>query len=198
MIKIEQAVIVEGKYDKIKLSNIIDALIIETNGFRIFKDKIKMNLIRQLAESKGILIITDSDGAGFVIRNYLKSCIPNDRIINAYIPDIYGKEKRKDKPSKEGKLGVEGMSEEVILSALKKCGIVCEVTKSNTVKEKITKEDFFELGLTGTPESSNKRNIIKKSLSIPEYMTTNAMIETINFIMTKKEFIDYINFILKN
>lgn len=196
MIKINQAVIVEGKYDKIKLSGIIDALIIETNGFRIFKDKAKMDLIRQIAKNRGILIITDSDSAGFVIRNHLKSCIPNEQIINAYIPDIYGKEKRKDKPSKEGKLGVEGVPEEIILSALKKCGVICDSTEKKIVNENITKNDFYMLGLTGRTDSEKRRNILKKSLSIPEYMTTNAMIDAVNFIMSRQEFLDYANSIL--
>lgn len=193
MIKVNEAVIVEGKYDKIKLSSIIDGLIIETGGFRIFKDKNKMNLIRNLAQTRGILIITDSDGAGFVIRNHLKSCIPVDKIKNAYIPDIYGKEKRKEKPSKEGKLGVEGMSESVIIDALEKCGVVCDTVTNKSENKKITKSDFFVLGLTGGSNSEKRRNTLKKALSIPEYMTTNAMIDTINFLMTRAEFLDYIN-----
>ena len=137
-LKLSQAVIVEGKYDKIKLSGIIDAFIIETNGFGIFKDKEKLAFIKKLANEKGIVVLTDSDHAGFMIRNYISSGIPKDRIINVYIPDVYGKEKRKAKPSKEGKIGVEGMSREVLLNAFERAGVTCDISE-NTVKALIEK-----------------------------------------------------------
>ena len=148
MIKLEQAVIVEGRYDKIKLSSIIDGLIIETDGFGIFKDKEKQRLIRRLAEEKGIIIMTDSDSAGFKIRSFLGGSIPADRITHVYIPDIFGKEKRKTEPSKEGKLGVEGVPKKIILEALGKAGVTCSEIKTGSNRE-ITNVDLYELGLSG-------------------------------------------------
>lgn len=190
MIKIKEAVIVEGKYDKIKLSNFIDGLIITTDGFGIFNNKEKQILIRHLAKTRGILVLTDSDGAGFVIRNFLKGTVPSNQIKNAYIPDIFGKEKRKEKPSKEGKLGVEGISEDIICNAIVKSGVKCELTDKYTKTEKeITKSDLFDYGLTGTPNSKENRNKIKKALNLPQNMTSNSMLDIINCIMTKEEFI---------
>lgn len=189
MIKIKEAIIVEGKYDKIKLSNFIDGLIITTDGFGIFNNKEKQILIRHLAQTRGILILTDSDGAGFVIRNFLKSAVPANQIKNAYIPDIFGKEKRKDKPSKEGKLGVEGISEEVICKAIAKSGVECELTEGYIKSEKeITKADLFEYGLTGGTNSKENREKIKKALNLPHNLTSNSMLNIINCIMTKEEF----------
>ena len=157
MIKIKEAVIVEGKYDKIKLSNFIDGLIITTEGFGVFRDREKLELIRHLAEVRGILVMTDSDGAGFVIRNFLKGAVPPDRIKHAYIPDVFGKEKRKSSPSKEGKLGVEGLSEEIISKAIARSGAECELTDSRTVSaHDITKTDLYELGLTGSPSAAER------------------------------------------
>lgn len=191
MIKIKEAVIVEGKYDKIKLSNFIDGLIITTDGFGIFKNKEKQALIRYLAQTRGILVLTDSDGAGFVIRNFLKGAVPPEKIKNAYIPDIFGKEKRKDKPSKEGKLGVEGISEEIICRAIAKSGIECELTDGYIKSSKeITKADLFEYSLTGTPNSKENREKVKKALNLPSNMTSNSMLDVMNCIMTKEEFID--------
>ena len=142
MIKVKEAIIVEGKYDKIKLSSIIDGLIITTNGFGIFNDKERQYLIRELAKKRGIIVLTDSDSAGFVIRNFLKGSVPKEQIKHAYIPDIFGKEKRKDKRSKEGKLGVEGVSKELILEALRKCGASCEDSDSEFIeREEIPQRD---------------------------------------------------------
>ena len=188
MIKIKEAVIVEGKYDKIRLSNFIDGLIITTDVFGIFKDKEKQRLIKHLADTRGILILTDSDGAGFVIRNFLKGAVSSDKIKHAYIPDISGKEKRKDKPSKEGKLGVEGISDEIIMNAISRSGAECELCeeKERTDSE-ITKADLFELGLTGCPNAAENRDRLKKRLSLPENMTSNSMLDVLNFIMTKQE-----------
>lgn len=188
MIRIKEAVIVEGKYDKIKLSGFIDGLIITTDGFGIFKDKEKQALIRRLAKTRGILVLTDSDGAGFVIRSFLKGAVPKEQIKHAYIPDVFGKEKRKDKPSKEGKLGVEGISEEVLCRAISRSGAECELCTDNVRMEKeITKADLFELGLTGCPNSSENRAWLKERLALPVNMSANSLLAVLNCIMTKQE-----------
>lgn len=189
MIKIDEAVIVEGKYDKIKLSGFIDGLIITTDGFRVFKNKEKQSLIRRLAETRGILILTDSDSAGFVIRNFLKGTVPPEKIRHAYIPDISGKEKRKDKPSKEGKLGVEGISEEILRKAISDSGVKCTYTGNNKrIERSVTKTDLYFYGLTGGNNSSERRNSLKKELGLPEHMTTNSILDVINCLMTAGEF----------
>ncbi|MBE6741349.1 MAG: DUF4093 domain-containing protein [Ruminococcaceae bacterium] len=183
-IKISQAVIVEGKYDKIKLSNIIDAFIIETNGFGIFKDKEKLSFIKKLADERGIIILTDSDHAGFMIRNHLSSAIPKDKITNVYIPDVFGKEKRKASPSKEGKIGVEGMEKEALLNAFERAKINCEIKEN---PDPITNYDLFELGLSGTPNAKeNKRKLLKK-LELPEFLSTSSLLSYLNNNMTKTE-----------
>lgn len=184
-IKLTEAVIVEGKYDKIKLSNILDAFIIETNGFAVFKDKTKLSFIKKLAKERGIIILTDSDHAGFMIRNYISSGVPKDQIKNVYIPDVFGKEKRKNAPSKEGKLGVEGMTKEVIVEALSKAGI----TSSKSVcSDPVTTVDFYDLGLTGGAGSKAKRKALCKALDLPEFLSTSSLISCINNFMTKEEF----------
>lgn len=187
MIKVDRVVVVEGKYDKIKLSSIIDGVIIETEGFGIFKDKEKQKLIRRLAEEKGLLILTDSDSAGFIIRSFISSIVDNKYIINAYIPDILGKERRKETPSKEGKLGVEGVPKEVIETALRQAGVGC-VEVSNNAKKQVTKTDLFTDGLTGGSDSSKKRKQFLKYLDLPEKMTTNAMLELVNLFMTYDDY----------
>lgn len=187
MLKTDKIIVVEGKYDKIKLSSMIDAVIIETDGFAIFKDKQKQKLIRMLAEKKGIVILTDSDSAGFTIRNFISGFVPKDKIINAYIPDIYGKEKRKESASKEGKLGVEGVPAEVIRESLQKSGVLCENTQDKA-KKLVTKNDFYFDGLTGTAQSKRKRQQLLKYLSLPERMTTNSFIEIINSYMTYDDY----------
>lgn len=184
-IKLTEAVIVEGKYDKIKLSNILDAFIIETNGFAIFKDKSKLSFIKKLAKERGIIILTDSDHAGFMIRNYISSGVPKEQIKNVYIPDIFGKEKRKDTPSKEGKLGVEGMTKEVILASLEKAGVS---STSSVCDNPITTVDFYDLGLTGGANSKAKRKAVCKALDLPEFLSTSSLISCINNFMTKEEF----------
>lgn len=186
-IKLTEAVIVEGKYDKIKLSNILDAFIIETNGFAIFKDKSKLSFIKKLAKERGIIILTDSDHAGFMIRNYISSGVPKEQIKNVYIPDIFGKEKRKDTPSKEGKLGVEGMTKEVILASLEKAGVS---STSSVCDNPITTVDFYDLGLTGGANSKAKRKAVCKALDLPEFLSTSSFISCINNFMTKEEFFD--------
>ena len=184
-IKLTEAVIVEGKYDKIKLSNILDAFIIETNGFAIFKDKSKLSFIKKLAKERGIIILTDSDHAGFMIRNYISSGVPKEQIKNVYIPDVFGKEKRKDTPSKEGKLGVEGMTKEVILASLEKAGVS---STSSVCDNPITTVDFYDLGLTGGANSKAKRKAVCKALDLPEFLSTSSLISCINNFMTKEEF----------
>ena len=187
MIKIDKVIIVEGRYDKIKLSSMIDGIIIETEGFGIFKDKDKQKLIRKLAETKGIAILTDSDSAGFVIRNFITSIVPKEYITNVYIPDIYGKEKRKDSPSKEGKLGVEGISAEILNEAFKKAGIGVSQSETNE-RKKITLNDFFDDGLTGDTQSKRKRTDLLKKLDPPERMSTKAMLDILNTFITYDEY----------
>mgnify|MGYP002514799583 CR=1 FL=1 len=190
MIKLKEAVIVEGKYDKIRLESVIDAPIIVTDGFGIFKNREKMNYIRKLARSRGIIILTDSDSAGFLIRSHITGCIKDGNIKNVYIPDVFGKEKRKDKPSKEGKLGVEGIDGEVILSALKKAGIGADITNEPT--KKITKADLYELGLNGTDGSKQKREAALKKLELPSRMSQNAMLEALNIFYSYDELVELI------
>lgn len=187
MIKVDKVIIVEGKYDKIKLSSMIDGIIIETEGFGIFKDKDKQKLIRKLAETKGIVILTDSDSAGFVIRNFITSIVPKEYITNVYIPDIYGKEKRKESASKEGKLGVEGVSVEVLKDAFNKAGIGVSQSEAKERKE-ITLNDFFDDGLTGGAESKKKRTALLKKLDLPERMSTKAMLDILNTFVTYDDY----------
>ena len=187
MIKIDRAVIVEGKYDKIKLSSILDAVIIETDGFGIFNDKEKQALIRRLAETKGILILTDSDSAGFKIRSFIKGIVPSEQIINAYIPDIFGKEKRKTEASKEGKLGVEGVKPQVIAEALEKAGIFCEEVEDYE-RRTSTKLDLYDDGLSGGAGSDDLRKKLLKHLNLPEKLTANALLQIINTFLTFEEY----------
>lgn len=190
------AVIVEGKYDKIKLSSVIDAVIIPTNGFRVFKDKEKMELIRYYASGVGIIILTDSDSAGFKIRNYIKGSVGNARIFNVYIPDIYGKERRKTEYSKEGKLGVEGMDEEILIEAFKKSGI--DFSSEPRRRRDITKMDLFEDGLSGGANSSEKRARLLKKLGLPELLTANAMLEVLNSMFTREQYKQAVSELEKN
>ena len=188
MIKLDRPVIVEGKYDIIKLSNIIDGLIIKTDGFGIFNDKEKQALLRRLAAEKGIIVLTDSDSAGFLIRNFIKKTIPADRITHVYIPDIFGKEKRKNEASKEGKLGVEGINEDIILEAFKKAGIGAEKKVEEAPAREITNIDLYEFGLSGRPDSKAKRKLLLKSLSLPERMSSSSMVKVLNCFVTYEEF----------
>ncbi len=186
MVKIKEAILVEGRYDKNTLSQIVDAPILETSGFGIFKDKKQMNLLRQVAEKRGLIVFTDSDGAGFVIRNHIKSAIPGKFLKHAYIPDIPGKERRKSAPGKEGKLGVEGMTPEVILRALRKAGATFEGVISSW-SGGITKQDLMELGLSGGKDSSGKRKKLLKALDLPEHMSANAMLQALNLLYSLEE-----------
>lgn len=196
MIKIKQAIIVEGKYDKIKLSSIIDGIIIQTDGYGIFKDKEKLDLIRFYANTVGIIILTDSDSAGFKIRNYIKSCI-NDtsKIINVYTPDIFGKEKRKIKPSAEGKLGVEGLDVNIILDAFKKANI--DGTITDKISPKITQSDLYKLGLIGNTNSKQLRAELLKYLKLPERLTTKGLLEVLNTLYSIEDLKDILNLIKK-
>ena len=187
MVKVREAIVVEGKYDKNTLSQIVDAPIFQTNGFGIHKDKELLALLRGVAQNRGLIVFTDSDGAGFVIRNYLKIAIPPERLKHAYIPDIYGKERRKSAPGKEGKLGVEGMSPEVILSCLHRAGATFE-DESVLCEPGITKQDFAELGLSGGKDSASKRQVLQKHLGFPAHMSSNALLQAVNVLFTPDEF----------
>lgn len=186
MVKIKEAIVVEGRYDKNTLSQIVDAPILETAGFGIFKDKKQMALLRQVAEKRGLIVFTDSDGAGFVIRNHLKSAIPAKFLKHAYIPDIYGKERRKAAPGKEGKLGVEGMKPEIILDALKKAGATIE-GEALPSPNAITKQDLMELGLSGGADASENRRKLLKKLNLPEHISANAMLQALNLLYSPEE-----------
>ena len=186
MVKIKEAILVEGRYDKNTLSQIVDAPILETSGFGIFKDKKQMALLRQVAEKRGLIVFTDPDGAGFVIRNHVKSAIPGKYLKHAYIPDIMGKEKRKKAPGKEGKLGVEGVSGEIILEALRKAGATID-GEENTQSHQITKQDLMELGLSGGPDASAKRLKLLKKLNLPEHMSPNALLQALNLLYNTEE-----------
>ena len=187
MIKIDKPIIVEGKYDVIKLSRIVDGLIIKTDGFGIFKDKEKQQLLRRLAGEKGIIVLTDSDSAGFLIRRFLKSSIPEDRITHVYIPDVYGKEKRKTQAGKEGKLGVEGISEAVLLEAFRKAGVICDETDTEE-RRLITNIDLYEAGLMGRDNSKEKRVKLMKALALPERLSTSSLLKILNTFVTYEEF----------
>lgn len=188
MIKIRQAVIVEGKYDKIKLSSIVDAPIICTEGFGIFRDKERQELIRKLAEKRGILVLTDSDSAGFIIRNFIGSTVDRKYITNAYIPDIFGKERRKDSPSKEGKIGVEGVPEAVIVEALERAGVFCESVDEPL--RPITKQDLYNLGFSGKKDSAEKRKKLLKYYGLPSRLTCNSLVPVLNSITDYDCFLD--------
>ena len=186
MIHLNQTVVVEGKYDKIKLQSVLDANIIETGGFQLFQDQEKTALLRRLAQRDGIIVLTDSDVAGFQIRNYIKNIVGDTgTVIHVYIPDIYGKERRKEKPSKEGKLGVEGIPTEVLMEAFEKAGVFSQKERSS---RKITKMDFYQDGLTGCPESAEKRRTLRKILNLPEHLSTNALIGVLNSLMSFEEY----------
>ena len=186
MVKIKEAIVVEGRYDKNTLSQIVDAPILETSGFGIFKDKQQLKLLRKVAALRGLIVFTDADGAGFVIRNHLKSAIPGKYLKHAYIPDIYGKEKRKSAPGKEGKLGVEGMTRKVILEALRRAGATIEGEYAVFISQ-ITKQDLMELGLSGGQNSAAMRLALLKKLSLPEHMSANALLQALNLLYSLDE-----------
>ena len=186
MLRIKEAIVVEGRYDKNTLSQIVDAPILETSGFGIFRDKDQMSLLRRVAEQRGLIVFTDSDGAGFVIRNHIKNAIPGKYLKHAYIPDVYGKEKRKAAPGKEGKLGVEGLPPETLLEALRKAGATIEGEDSPGNKG-ITKQDLMARGLSGGANAGAKRQRLLKKLGLPERMSANAMLQALNLLYTPEE-----------
>ncbi len=192
MLRLSQAVVVEGKYDKITLENILDATIIPTNGFGIFKDKSKCMLLQRIAKKCGIIVMTDSDSAGALIRSHLKQICPENTITNVYIPQLKGKEKRKDRPSKQGFLGVEGMTTEIIVSALQRSGIVgCDTTTEK--KRVINKTDFYVLGLSGVDDCSARRDRLARYLDLPLGMSSNAFLDAVNAVFSYDEFIEAVN-----
>ena len=191
MVKIREAILVEGRYDKNTLSQIVDAPILETGGFGIFKDKKQMALLRQVAQNRGLIVFTDSDGAGFVIRNHIKSAIPAKYLKHAYIPDVMGKERRKAAPGKEGKLGVEGMKPEIILEALRRAGATME-GQTGTISHQITKQDLMVLGLSGTADASARRLQLLKKLNLPEHMSPNAMLQALNLLYSLEELTEFV------
>lgn len=186
MVKIKEAIVVEGRYDKNTLSQIVDAPILETSGFGIFRDKTQMDLLRRVAQTRGLIVFTDSDGAGFVIRNHIKSAIPGKYLKHAYIPDIFGKERRKAAPGKEGKLGVEGMSREIILEALRRGGATIEGEEGVAARQ-ISKQDLMDLGLSGSPDAGARRLKLLKKLKLPEHMSPNAMLQALNLLYNLEE-----------
>ena len=186
MVKIKEAIVVEGRYDKNTLSQVVDATILETQGFGLFKDKQQLALLRRVAQKRGLIVFTDSDGAGFVIRNHIKSAIDGKYLKHAYIPDIPGKERRKAAPGKEGKLGVEGMTPQIILDALRRAGATIEGENAHSSRN-ITKQDLMALGLSGGPNSSLLRLALLKKLEMPEHMSANAMLQALNLLYTLDE-----------
>ena len=188
MVKIKEVVVVEGRYDKNTLSQAVDAVIIETSGFGIFNDREKQSLIRRMAEARGIVVLTDPDGAGFVIRNFIKGCVDPKLVKHAYIPDVPGKERRKSAPSKEGKLGVEGMRPEMLVEALHRAGATFENCDAPDAKERITKADMYAKGLSGTPESAGARKELLEKLRLPARLTATGLLDVLNAIMTREEF----------
>lgn len=188
MIRIREAIIVEGRYDKNTLAQIVDAPILETSGFGIFHDRQRLALLRRLAETRGIIVLTDSDGAGFVIRNYLRGAIDSSQVKHAYIPDIAGRERRKRTASKEGKLGVEGMRPDVLLEALRRAGATIEGEETMAAVACITKADLYAAGLTGGADSKAARQRLLAQLDLPEHLSTNALLEVLNALMTPDEF----------
>lgn len=187
MLKIREAIVVEGRYDKNTLAQIVDAPILETKGFGLFKDPKQLELLRNVAKKRGLIVLTDSDGAGFVIRNHIKSAIPAKYLKHAYIPDVAGKEKRKAAPGKEGKLGVEGMSPEVLLAALKNAGATIEGESTARGNDQITKRDFVEFGLSGGPNASERRKRLQNRLHLPEHMSANALLQALNLLLSREE-----------
>ncbi len=188
MLYTDKAIVVEGRYDKIRLSGVVDALIITTDGFHIFNDKEKQRFIKKTALEKGLLILTDSDAAGFKIRNLIKNIVPEDRVTHVFIPDIFGKEKRKDAPSKEGKLGVEGIDSKILTEALLKSGAFTE-TEKPTDRQEITTADLYEAGLTGGVNSAEKRRVFLEKNGLPARLTGKTMLQAVNMVMTRQEFL---------
>lgn len=188
MIKLRQAIVVEGKYDKNALRQLVDAPVFETNGFGVMKNRELVELLRLTARRRGLIVLTDSDGAGFVIRNYLKRVLPKAGVLHAYVPDVYGKERRKAHAGKEGKLGVEGMPPEILLQALRNAG--AEASEGPAQRgAPIVKADLYAAGYSGRPDSAAQRAALLKELSLPEHMSSNALLDALNVLMTREEFL---------
>lgn len=187
MISIKEVIVVEGRYDVNTLSQVVDATIVETGGFALFKDKDKQQMLRSLAARRGIIVLTDSDGAGFVIRNFLSGILDPSCVKHAFIPDIEGKERRKAKASREGKLGVEGMSPEIIISALRFAGATIDDYTVSPRYDPITKAELYSLGLVGGQGSAQKRKILQKELGLPEHMSSNSLVKVLNIISSREE-----------
>lgn len=188
MHSVKEVIVVEGRYDKNTLSQVVDAVIIETSGFGIFNDAQKQKLLRTMAQARGLVVLTDSDGAGFVIRNFIKGCVDPACVKHAYIPDVYGKERRKAAPSKEGKLGVEGMRPQVLLGALIRAGATVDARPAAESAARITKADMYKCGLSGGTGSREKRAALIKRLDLPEKLSADALLDVLNAIMTREEF----------
>lgn len=194
MRRVREVIVVEGRYDKNTLRQAVDAAVFPVGGFAVFNDREQLALLRRLAEERGLIVLTDSDGAGFVIRNYLKGALPKDRVKQAYIPDLYGRERRKRRAGKEGKLGVEGMRPEVLLAALERAGATFEGTDSPApAREPLTKADLYELGLTGGQDSSEKRRALLRRLELPEHLSVSAMLEALNLLYGREELLALLN-----
>ena len=189
MQSVKEVIVVEGRYDKNTLRQVVDAVVIETSGFGIFNDAQKQKLLRRMAEARGLIVLTDPDGAGFVIRNFIKSCVPPERLKQAYVPDIRGKEKRKDRPSREGKLGVEGMRAEILTEALRRAGATFEDAQSPRAGQMITKADLYRLGLSGRENSARKRAELIRELDLPEHLSADALLDVLNATMSREEFL---------
>lgn len=188
MQRVKEVIVVEGRYDKNTLRQVVDAVVIETSGFGIFNDEQKQKLLRTMAAARGLVVLTDPDGAGFVIRNFIKSCVPPEQLKQAYVPDIAGKEKRKAKPSKEGKLGVEGMRAEILLEAIRRAGATFEGAQSAQNAQRITKADMYRLGLSGRENSAKMRAALISELDLPEHMSADALLEVLNATMSREAF----------
>lgn len=186
MIWVREAIVVEGRYDKAALASVFDAVIIDTGGFGIFSDKEKLGLLRRLARARGLIVLTDSDGGGVLIRSFLKSALDPGLVKHAYIPDVPGKEKRKRKPSKEGKLGVEGMSAETLIACLRRAGATLDGEEA-APRSRLTKADMYALGLAGTPDCAARRRRLQKALDLPERLTPNALLDVLNVLTTREE-----------
>ncbi|MCR5844209.1 MAG: DUF4093 domain-containing protein [Oscillospiraceae bacterium] len=188
MHRIKEVIVVEGRYDKNTLSQVVDAVILETAGFGIFHDAAKRHLLKTMAETRGLIVLTDSDGAGFLIRNHIRGCVDPKLVKHAYIPDIYGKERRKNAPSKEGKLGVEGMRPEILLEALQRAGATFEDDPAAERPARITKADLYARGLSGREGSREKRLSLLRRLNLPERMSADAMLDVLNALMDREAF----------
>lgn len=188
MLHTDKVIIVEGRYDKIRLSSVVDGLIITTDGFHIFNDREKQSLIKKLARERGIIILTDSDAAGFKIRTLIKNIVPDECVTHVFIPDIFGKERRKETPSKEGKLGVEGIDNRILEEALLKSGVFNDSPSDKKIKRRITSADMYEAGLSGRPDSTEKRRAFLTRNSLPARLSGNTLLGTVNAIMTYEEF----------